>query len=190
MSPEETPQQHSHVCPWWLAYSFDNPLRRFFHNPEELFYPYVKPGMTVADIGCGMGYFSIGLARMVGEQGKVYSVDIQQKMLDILMKRAGCKGLHHRIRPRLATADNFHIDDKLDFVLASWMVHETDNVDRFFSQVHDILKPDGLFFMTEPKMHVKSERFEEEIDSALKSSFTLKNRPTVKFSHSVVLKKS
>ncbi|MBU4143260.1 hypothetical protein KJ590_04695, partial [Patescibacteria group bacterium] len=48
------------VCPWWLCYSFDNPLRRLFHDPERLLGPYVKTGMTAVDIGCGMGYFTIG----------------------------------------------------------------------------------------------------------------------------------
>jgi cyclopropane fatty-acyl-phospholipid synthase-like methyltransferase len=33
--------------------------------------PYVKPGMTVLDVGCGMGFFSIGMARMVGDEGRV-----------------------------------------------------------------------------------------------------------------------
>lgn len=182
--------KETHTCPWWMAYSFDNPLRKLIHKPDKLFAPYVKPGMSVADIGCGMGYFSIGLARIVGESGKVYSVDIQKKMLDILLKRARQKNINHLIQPRLAAADHLNIDEQLDFVLASWMVHETDNINRFFSQVYDILKPNGLFFMTEPKMHVSHKQFEEEIKSALEASFTVADNPSVTFSHSVVLKKN
>ena len=71
-----------HVCPWWLCYSFDNPLRRLIHNPQRILSPYIKQGMTVLDAGCGMGYFSIGMAKMVGDSGKVIAVDLQQKMLD------------------------------------------------------------------------------------------------------------
>ncbi len=41
----------NHVCPWWLAYTFDNPLRTFFHKPDQMLSQYVKEGMTVADIG-------------------------------------------------------------------------------------------------------------------------------------------
>ena len=83
-----------HVCPWWLGYFIDNPLRRLIHNPEKIVGPYVKPGMTVMDVGCGMGLFSIGMARMVGDGGLVIAVDLQQKMLDGLQKRAkraGCR---------------------------------------------------------------------------------------------------
>ena len=50
--------------------------------------PYVKEGMIVIDIGCGMAFFSIGMARLVGEQGLVISVDLQQKMLEVLERRA------------------------------------------------------------------------------------------------------
>ncbi len=182
--------KENHICPWWLAYSFDNPFRKLIHNPQKLFSPYVNPGMTVADIGCGMGYFSIGLARMVGESGKVYSVDIQQKMLDILMKRARQRNVDHLIQPRLATNDHLNIDAQLDFVLASWMVHETSDIDLFFNQISSILKPHGLFFMTEPKMHISRKQFEEEIKSALESSFIIADNPSVSFSHSVVLRKS
>ena len=53
-----------HVCPWWLAYTFDNPLRRLIHNPRDIFSGYVKEGMTVMDVGCGMGYFTLGLAEL------------------------------------------------------------------------------------------------------------------------------
>ena len=46
-----------HICPWWFAYTFDNPFRRFFHNPEKMLDSYVSKGMTVLDVGGGMGFF-------------------------------------------------------------------------------------------------------------------------------------
>jgi cyclopropane fatty-acyl-phospholipid synthase-like methyltransferase len=48
----------------------ENPIRRLLHNPEKILGPYVKPGMTVMDVGCGMGFCSIAMAKMVGEDGK------------------------------------------------------------------------------------------------------------------------
>jgi len=180
----------NHICPWWLAYSFDNPVRRLFHNPEKLFSPYVRPGMHVADIGCGMGYFSIGLARIVGEEGRVYSVDIQQKMLDILVKRATRKKVNHLIHPRIAKPDQLNLPAELDFILASWMVHETGDLQSFFRQIHETLNPGGLFYMTEPKMHVSVDRFDNEVACATGISFKIKTRPTVAFSHAIVLEKT
>ena len=71
-----------------MAYTFDNPFRKLIHDPKKMFKKYVHEGMTVMDIGCGLGCFSIDLAKMVGKEGKVYSVDLQKGMLDRLMKRA------------------------------------------------------------------------------------------------------
>ncbi len=58
-----------HVCPWWGGYFLDNPLRRLLHNPAKILGPYVKAGMRVMDVGCGMGFLSIATAKMVGDGG-------------------------------------------------------------------------------------------------------------------------
>ena len=62
--------------------------------------------MIVADIGCGMGYFSIALAALVGDAGTVITVDVQQEMLDGTRKRAERAGVARRIRPVLAAHDD------------------------------------------------------------------------------------
>jgi len=67
-----------HVCPWWCCFTFDNFLRKLLHNSEKILQPYVAEGNTILDIGPGMGYFTIPLARMVGEKGKVIAADIQR----------------------------------------------------------------------------------------------------------------
>ena len=102
-----------HVCPWWLAYTFDNPLRRIFHKPEEMFAPYLREGMTAIDLGCGMGYFSIGMAKLVGDTGKILSVDLQQQMLDTLMQRAGKAGVAGRITPLRCEENNIGSHDEV-----------------------------------------------------------------------------
>ena len=66
-----------HVCPWWAGYFIDNPLRRLLHSPEAILGRHLRTGMTAMDLGCGMGLFSIAMARMVGDQGCVIAVDIQ-----------------------------------------------------------------------------------------------------------------
>ena len=77
-----------HICPWWLAFEFDNRLRHFFHNPEKMLGSYVSKGMTVLDVGCGMGFFSIGLAKLVCDKGSVIAADVQPKMLEAMQKRS------------------------------------------------------------------------------------------------------
>jgi ubiquinone/menaquinone biosynthesis C-methylase UbiE len=80
--------------------------------------------MTAMDIGCGMGFCSIAMARMVGNEGKVISVDLQQKMLDVLLKRARKAGVAERIETHRCEADSLGVDTAVDFVLAFMMVHE------------------------------------------------------------------
>src|ERR1051325_2669602 len=53
----------------------------------------IKPGDAVVDLGCGSGYLTFPMAKMVGAKGKVYAVDIQEEMLDIVRKRMKEKGL-------------------------------------------------------------------------------------------------
>ena len=59
-----------HTCPWWFTWTFDNPLRRLVHDAHKMLEPYVVPGSRVADVGCGMGYFTVELARIRGAGGK------------------------------------------------------------------------------------------------------------------------
>lgn len=179
----------NHVCPWWFAYTFDNPLRTLFHKPELMFSGYVREGMTVADIGCGLGYFSIGLARLVKDSGKVIAVDVQKKMLEKMAPRASKQGVGQIISPVQCRADNIGINEPLDFALAFWMAHETPDVERFFGQIHDVLKPGGLFFITEPKFHVSAVEYRRELEIAARAGFAVKEEPLVKFSHAAVLKK-
>jgi len=178
-----------HVCPWWLAYTFDNPLRRIFHKPEEIFSPYLKAGMTTIDLGCGMGYFSIGMARIVGESGKVIAVDLQQRMLDTLMRRARKAGVAGRITPLLCDASNIGHHDAIDFALAFWMAHETPDEFNFFKQVHAILKKSGKLLLAEPKLHVTGGEFQKTLAIAHKTGFKRIGSPIIALSHAAVLEK-
>ena len=182
--------REDHVCPWWLAYTFDNPLRRFLHDPDALLSPYVKEGMTVADIGCGMGYFSLAMAAMVGENGQVLAVDIQQKMLRKLRKRARKKGVAGNIRPVLASQDDIKIKEPVDFVLTFWMVHETGDIPRFLKQVSSVLKDQGKLLIAEPRMHVPLAKFEQILEQAQDAGFQVIHYPRIGMSRAALLSKA
>jgi ubiquinone/menaquinone biosynthesis C-methylase UbiE len=179
----------NHVCPWWLAYTFDNPFRRFFHKPDQMFAQYVKRGMTVADIGCGMGYFSIGLAKILKGNGKVISVDLQKKMLEVLEKRAKSAGVFDSIQPHLSKKDDIGLIEPIDFALTFWMVHEIPEKTGFLQQIYAALKNAGLLLIAEPKFHVSRSQFEEEKDIARQVGFVIKQEPKITFSHSVLFEK-
>ena len=177
-----------HICPWWLTYTFDNPLRALFHNPAEILAPYVARGMTVADLGCGFGYFSIGLARMVAPNGRVIAVDIQQKMLEKARQRARKAGVDAIITFHQCSPDSLDMSQHTDFVLAFWMVHETGDTARFLRQVHTALKPGGIFLMVEPKFHVSEKSFGTQTRLAEEVGFVPIDFPEIRLSRAVAFR--
>jgi len=160
-------------------------------NPEALVAPYIREGMTVLEPGPGMGFLTLPMAGLVGPRGRIVAVDIQQKMLDGLRKRATRAGLLSRIDPRLAKPDSLGIEDlngAVDFVLAFAMVHEMPSAERFFAQAAKALKPGGTLLLAEPAGHVSAEEFETELRLARAVRFTVESRPAIRRSMAAVLR--
>jgi 2-polyprenyl-3-methyl-5-hydroxy-6-metoxy-1,4-benzoquinol methylase len=183
----ETKTQH--VCPWWLGYFLLNPLRRYYQNPETLLAPYIKPGMKVVDYGCAMGYFSLPMANLVGENGQVYAIDIQQKMLDSLTRRAKKAGLDRIIKPVLFT-ENTTFDDltgQIDFALLFAMVHEVPDKKELFEAIGKLVKTSGTVMFAEPRGHVSLSAFEKSVVIAESYGLIALQKIKVSGSHAVVL---
>ena len=181
------------VCPVWMGYFLSCPLRKIFQNPKKILSPYVKEGMTVLDFGSAMGFFSLPLCEMVGLQGRVICVDIQQKMIESLRKRASKAGLLERIETRICTSNSFDLDDledKIDFVLASAVIHEVPEPAILFSKIYKIMKSTGKFLVIEPSGHVSGKNFDNTILNARKSGFIVVDRPIVRKSHAALLEKA
>lgn len=163
-----------HRCPSWLGPLLLNPLRRLVENPEKVLGALINQGMTVLEPGCGMGYFTLPIARMVGPRGKVVAVDIQPEMLSGLSRRAEKAGLSDRIEIRRAAESGMGLDDlkgKVDLALALHMVHEVEDQTAFFTEIRDALKDSGKFFIREPLLHVSRREMEESISLAIEIGF-------------------
>ncbi len=177
------------VCPWWLCYSFDNPLRRLFHDPERILAPHVKPGMTVVDIGCGMGYFTIGLAKLAGPGGKVIAVDLQERMLAVLGKRSIRAGVADRIVRHRCRKESLGVEGPADFVLTFWMAHEVPDKARFFREIYDLLKPGGRLLLVEPKYHVTIKSLDRTLAVCRDVGFQVLEAPVISLSRAFLLGK-
>jgi len=181
-----------HVCPVWAGYLLANPLRKLFQNPETMLAPYIREGMTMLDIGSAMGFFSIPMAKMAGPAGRVICVDLQEKMLRSLMKRAHKVGVSERIIPRSCRSDSLMLADiagTIDFALASAVVHEVPSPHTFFREVFDALNPGGIFLVIEPTGHVRTESFVKTVAVAELAGFHIQDRSESRRNHTVVLKK-
>jgi ubiquinone/menaquinone biosynthesis C-methylase UbiE len=177
-----------HVCPWWACYLFDNPVRKLFHDPYEMFSSYVKQGFTVIDIGPGMGYFSIPLLKLVGKDGKVIAVDIQEKMLAVLRRRAVKAGVDANLITHLSQPDDFGLKKKADFILVFWMLHEVVDQIKFLKDVKKLMKHTARVLIVEPRLHVTKTAFDRVIRLAEKSGLKVAAYPPISLSQAILLK--
>ena len=186
---EKLQRTNNIVCPWWLCYSFDSPLRRIFHKPEPLLAPYLRPGMIAVDIGCGMGYFTLGLAKLAGPGGRVIAVDLQQQMLDALERRARRAGVADRIVLHRCRPDSLGVEGPVDFALAFWMAHEVPDKPRFFRELFTLLKTGGRLLLVEPKFHVTLRSLERTLAVCREAGFRALEEPAIALSRAVLMGK-
>jgi SAM-dependent methyltransferase len=180
-----------HVCPFWIGYLLASPLRRWAQDPDRLLSPHVRPGMTVLDVGCAMGFFSLPLARLVGPGGRVVCVDVQERMLRALAKRAARAALSERLEPRTCAPDTLGLGDRegtFDFALAFAVVHEVRSPERLFGELRRALKPAARLLLAEPAGHVRPAAFMSELDAARGQGFTVLESPPVRRSRAALLR--
>src|SRR5512141_1474157 len=142
------------ICPAELSGSLDNSIRKFFQNPVKILNPFIEKGMTVLDLGCGPGFFSVEILDMFTSSGKVIAADLQEDMIEKV--RSKIKGTESEkiIVLHKCEEDKVGVTEKVDFVLAFWMVHEVPDKQKLITELKSILKPAGKMFIIEPKFHV------------------------------------
>jgi SAM-dependent methyltransferase len=184
---------HHRVCPWWLGYFLVSPLRRLIENPERILEPHVRGGMRVLEVGSGMGFFSLPLARMVGEEGRVLCLDLQPRMLAALERRARRAGLLQRIEPRRCSTDSLAITDcarSVDLAVLFHVLHEIPDAPRALAEVQAALKPGGRVLLIEPKGHVSQVEFEGQIERAKVAGLSLETPLVLRRGHGAVLRRA
>jgi ubiquinone/menaquinone biosynthesis C-methylase UbiE len=145
--------------------------------------------MTVLDVGCGMGFFSIGLARIVGDEGCAICADLHQKSLDVLAGRTRRAGVGACIRTHRSEPGQIGVDAPVDFAMACWVLHEVPDRPGFLTQIHSCLKPGGRFLLIEPNIHVSAEMYREELVLARAAGLKLVEEPRIRLSRAALLAK-
>ena len=109
----------------------------------------LRPGMTVADIGAGTGYFSLRIARRIGPSGKVYANDIQPEMLEKLRANAQREKLANIETVLGSEADPKLPAGKIDLVLLVDVYHEFSRPQEMLQHIRAALKPEGRLILLE-----------------------------------------
>ncbi|MDG6244550.1 MAG: class I SAM-dependent methyltransferase [Methanolobus sp.] len=166
-----------HVCPAAISGILDNRVRRWLQDPRKIHVPYVEEGMEVLEVGCGPGFFTGELARMVGEKGKVVAVDLQEEMLRKVREKIRGSGLEGRIVLHRCEEDRLGVSGSFDLVFLFYVVHEVADKRGLFRQLQGLLKDGGVVYLAEPPIHVSGRTFERILGVAQDAGFEIMDRP-------------
>ena len=181
--------KNNRVCPVERAGSLDSRIRRWVQNPQKILRPFIEEGMTALDIGCGSGFFSIDMAKMVGKAGRVIASDLQKGMLQKVRDKVKGTELEKRITLHKCEENRIGVSEKVDFILLFYMVHETPNRGVFLNEIATILEQNGQILLVEPSFHVSKTAFEDTVRKAREAGLTDVEGPNVLFSKTAILKK-
>jgi len=182
-------RDNNRVCPVELAGSLDNWFRKLIHNPTKILSPYINEGMKVLDIGCGPGFFTIEMARLVGQTGKVIAADLQDGMLWKIHDKISKTELEKIIHLHKTEKDKININEQVDFALAFYMIHEIPDKEKFFIELKNILSEDGKCLIVEPPFHVTKKEFIKTVNIAKSIGFKINQGVKLFLDHSAILSK-
>lgn len=179
---------NNRVCPESHAGLLTINLRSFLQNPHKILSPFVQQGMTILDVGCGPGFFTIPAARLTGNTGKVLAADLQSGMLEKLRNKISCSGDINNIQLIKCSETNVNVQEKVDFIILFYMLHEVPNKFATIRELKSLLRPDGKILWVEPKIHVTGKEFDNMESIFTELGFRVYSRPKVFFSRSAILK--
>jgi len=155
--PEPFPDQTGRMTPSRAVYnpelaaSLDQGLRDFWQKPEEVL-DTLEPleGLTVADIGCGEGYFTLRLLPRVGPDGLVYATDIQPEVLREL-EAAIPEPFRDRATLALGSEGKLGFDARADLALLIQVLGEVEDQRGLLAQIAGVMGPDSRLALIDSK---------------------------------------
>ncbi len=175
------------ICRVGHAGALDSGLRRLLQNPKRILKPYLGGGMAALDLGCGPGYFTFEIARLVGPGGKVTAADLQDGMLEIMKNKIHSAGFSN-IKLHKCGEDKTGLSEKFDFILVFYMLHEVPDQPAFLQEIKSLLKEGGHALVAEPDFRVSKEGFQKSVSLMEKAGLRIVKRPSIFLSRAVVVK--
>ena len=155
----DTPMEDSHFRTMCLMYKFRDlflPRKNILRELD------IKPGFQILDFGCGPGSYSIVAARLVGDSGKVYALDIHPLAIQRVERLASRKGLTNieTIQSDCATGLK---DESMDAAFLYDILHHLSEPDAVLKELHRVVKPDGTLSVNDH--HLEEEDIRSRISS-------------------------
>src|SRR6476659_1943870 len=178
-SEPQFPAAHRDVAPTVSdTFSTEDARDRVGEAEQVMALAGVKPGMSVADVGAGEGYYTVRLARVVGAKGRVLAEDIVPQVRDDLSDRIQRESLDN-VAVKLGTADNPMLPpESFDRVFLVHMYHEVASPYAFLWHRREGVKPDGLVIVVDANRPVSRHGMPPE---QLRCEFAALNLAPVKF---------
>jgi len=180
--------QKTHLHPLEKTRALESRLRLLLQNPGRILKGYIHPGMTVLDLGCGTGYFTLEIAKLLEKKGKVIAADVQKGMLEVLKQKLENSELQKQIQIHNNQENTLNLKEKVDFILAFYAFHEMKYLDSIINDLQKILKPETNILISEQKFHVSKYTFNTIIQKMENIGFEICKRPKIFLSRTVIMK--
>jgi ubiquinone/menaquinone biosynthesis C-methylase UbiE len=133
------------VAFWTITFMHDNPLLLLLKNPYKLLdVAGLKRGQKVLEVGCGPGFFTIPAARIVGEEGLVYAVDVNPYAIARVRGKVAREGIHN-VTPLLANASDTGLPERsIDLAFLVGLGHIVGGQKKVLAEINRILRPGGV----------------------------------------------
>jgi ubiquinone/menaquinone biosynthesis C-methylase UbiE len=141
---------HSKIVYMGIAWTLGSPLRRLTMNVDKVLASMgVREGLTILEVGCGPGFFTIPSARRV-KNGTVYALDIYPMMIETVEKKVRKHKLEN-VKTINSPASSTGMDDEcIDLILCIDVLSDISDIDPTLHEMHRILKPNGTLSVYEP----------------------------------------
>lgn len=179
---------NTHLHPLENVSMLESRFRRVLQNPKRILKKHIRQGMTVLDLGCGTGFFTLEIAKLLDGKGKVIAIDVQEGMLEIMKQKLKDSELKQQIQIINNKAQNLGFTEKVDFILAFYSFHEMKYIDNIIQGLREIVKQETKILIAEQKVHVSKAMFETIVNKMTNKGFVVCERPKMFFSRSVMMK--
>ena len=150
---------------WTITLMHDNPLLPIFRNPYKLLRAAgLRQGQKVLEVGCGPGFFTIPAAKIVGEEGLIYAIDINPFAIRRVKNKIAKQGLKN-VRASITNASNTGLPEgSIDLAFLFGLRYVAGGLENVLSEMYRILKPGGL--LSFEKTRGSAEELTQEVERA------------------------